>query len=87
MTALRRIRLTEYEDGTWKARDLDAGIAAEGPTRTDALNELDAVVATLEDPGEYDPSDAELRGRGIDPETREPAHESQSSGSESTSDD
>lgn len=86
MTALRRIRLTEREDGTWTARDLDAGVDAEGPTRTDALNELDAVVATLEDPGEYDPSDAELRGRGIDPETREPVEEAPDDG-ESAADD
>jgi predicted RNase H-like HicB family nuclease len=75
MSTGRTIRLTE-EDGWWVARDEDVGVTSQGPTRGEALSNLDEAVALHE--GEIgDPIEDEeafLREIGIDPaEVEEPA--------------
>ncbi len=44
MDPVREILLSENDDGSWTARDLDAEAAAEGDTRLGALDALDDVV-------------------------------------------
>jgi len=45
MSAGREIRLIEEEDGWWSAIDEETGVASQGPTRTEALENLDEAVA------------------------------------------
>jgi hypothetical protein len=65
----REIRLTENPDGQWTARDLRVEVSAQGTTRTEALEALDAVVAAIENDGGREPTDEEIEALGVDPET------------------
>jgi hypothetical protein len=65
----REIRLTENPDGQWTARDLRVEVSAQGTTRTEALEALDAVVAAIENDGGYEPTDEEIEALGVGPET------------------
>lgn len=49
MSTGREIRLVEAEDGGWSAIDEETGVASQGATRREALENLDeAVELTLE---------------------------------------
>jgi hypothetical protein len=63
----REIRLLKNPDGQWTARDLRAGVTAQGESRTVALDNLDAVVEAVEDGGGRPPTDDEIRDLGVDP--------------------
>ncbi|MFB6176912.1 MAG: type II toxin-antitoxin system HicB family antitoxin [Halobaculum sp.] len=65
----REIRLVRNPDGQWTARDLRVELSAQGETREDALEALDAVVAAATADGGHEPTDEELRELGVDPET------------------
>jgi hypothetical protein len=67
----REIRLLRNPDGKWTARDLGAGVTAQGKSRSVALDNLDAVVAAVEGDGDggHPPTDDEIRALGVDPET------------------
>jgi predicted RNase H-like HicB family nuclease len=45
MSTGREIRLVEDDDGGWSAIDEDAGVASQGATRAEALDNLDEAVA------------------------------------------
>lgn len=66
------ITLTQTEDGWWTARDLEHEISAQGETRSEALDNLDDVVAALEGDGGREPTSDELRELGIDPDENQP---------------
>ncbi|MFD1588499.1 type II toxin-antitoxin system HicB family antitoxin [Halorientalis brevis] len=62
------ITLTLGESGElWVARDEETGVASQGPTRQDALKNLDEAVAGYYGAGEP-PTDSELRELGVDPD-------------------
>jgi predicted RNase H-like HicB family nuclease len=65
---LREIRLRENADGQWTARELHVQISAQGATRAEALENLDAVVAAVTADGGHEPTDEELRDLGVNPE-------------------
>lgn len=44
MSTGREIRLVEADDGGWSAIDEQAGVASQGETRTEALENLDEAV-------------------------------------------
>jgi len=48
MSAGREIRLVEEDDGWWSAIDEDTGVASQGPTRQEALSNLDEAVELTE---------------------------------------
>ena len=66
----REIRLIEEDDGWWSAIDEAVGVASQGPTREEALENLDEAVGLhkgeigepIEDEDEF------LHELGIDPE-------------------
>ena len=65
----RRITLTK-EDDWWVAKDENAGehgVASQGRTREEALENLDEAIAALNGEGRP-PTDEELREIGINPE-------------------
>ena len=64
----REIRLLKDPDGQWTARDLRAGVTAQGESRDVALVNLDAVVEAIDGDGGRPPTDDELRELGVDPE-------------------
>jgi predicted RNase H-like HicB family nuclease len=64
----REIRLLKNPDGQWTARDLRAGVTAQGESRTAALDNLDAVVEAVENDGGHSPTDDEIRDLGVDTE-------------------
>jgi predicted RNase H-like HicB family nuclease len=67
----RRITLTE-EDDWWVAKDEtvgEHGVASQGRTREEALENLDEAVALHEGEAGRPPTDDELREWGIDPES------------------
>lgn len=66
--AQRRITLTENDDGWWTAREETIGLTTQGESRDEALNNLDEVIAAVENDEGHAPSDEELRDAGIDPE-------------------
>lgn len=41
----RKIRLIEEDDGWWSAIDKETGVASQGPSREEALENLDEAVA------------------------------------------
>lgn len=49
MSTEREIRLIEADDGWWSAIDEEAGVASQGETRTEALENLDEAVAVTEE--------------------------------------
>lgn len=64
-----RISLELSEDGEmWLVRDEETGVATEGETRQQALEMLDDAVAAYNGEAGREPTDEELRERGIDPE-------------------
>lgn len=67
-TPEREIRLLENPDGQWTARDLRAGVTAQGESPVAALDNLDAVVEAVEGDGGHPPTDDEIRDLGVDPE-------------------
>ena len=44
MSSGREIRLIEEDDGWWSAVDEETGVASQGPSRADALANLDEAV-------------------------------------------
>ncbi|WP_336001418.1 type II toxin-antitoxin system HicB family antitoxin [Halorientalis halophila] len=60
------IRLWREEDW-WVARDVETGVTTQGPSREEALANLDEAVALHEGDTGREPTDAELRELGIDP--------------------
>lgn len=67
MSTGREIRLIENDDGWWTARDVETGVTSQGETREEALANLNEAVAGYEGAGR-EPTDAELREWGIDPD-------------------
>ncbi len=51
----------------WVARDEDTGVASQGETREEALENLDEAVALYKGEIGREPTDDELRELGIDP--------------------
>ncbi|MFB6292962.1 MAG: type II toxin-antitoxin system HicB family antitoxin [Halonotius sp.] len=45
MSTGREIRLIEEDDGWWSAIDEETGVASQGPTRQEALENLDEATA------------------------------------------
>jgi len=66
--ARQRIELLENPSGRWTARDAETGVASQGETRQEALDNLDEALALYRGKG-HEPTDAELRELGVDPET------------------
>jgi hypothetical protein len=64
----REIRLLKNPDGTWTARDLRVGVTAQGESRGEALDNLDAVVEAVDGDGGQPPTDEEIRALGVDPQ-------------------
>ena len=70
--ARREITLTEGEDtDMWVAVDEETGVASQGETRQDALENLDEAVALYKGEIGREPTEEELREVGIDPEDNE----------------
>lgn len=65
----REIRLVQEEDGWWSAIDEAVGVASQGETRSEALDNLDEAVALHTGEIGEPVTDADLRELGIDPET------------------
>ncbi|WP_049935600.1 type II toxin-antitoxin system HicB family antitoxin [Haloplanus natans] len=64
----REIRLLKNPDGRWTARDLRAGVTAQGDSREVALEKLDAVVEAVDGDSGHSPTDDEIRDLGVYPE-------------------
>ena len=64
----REIQLSENDDGVWTAIDEETGVASQGDTREEALENLDEAVAVYRGEIGRPPTDDELREIGIDPE-------------------
>lgn len=56
------------EDKTWIARDSETGVVSQGDTRHKALENLDEAVALYRGETGREPTDAELRELGVEPE-------------------
>jgi predicted RNase H-like HicB family nuclease len=56
------------EDDWWVAKDVDTGVATQGPSREEALSNLDEAVALHSGETGREPTDEELRELGIDPD-------------------
>ena len=50
MSTGREIRLIEEDDGWWSGVDLETGVASQGPSRADALANLDEAVELTNPP-------------------------------------
>lgn len=69
--AAQKITLTLSEDEEWwVARDEETGVASQGRTREDALENLDEAISGYHGDGRP-PTDEELREIGIDPANNE----------------
>ncbi len=69
----RTITLTQADDGWWVARDEATGVASQGETRQDALDNLDEAVAlhkgeTGDSVGNWEEEKEVLEELGIDPD-------------------
>ncbi|MFW5974058.1 MAG: type II toxin-antitoxin system HicB family antitoxin [Natrialbaceae archaeon] len=64
----REIRLVKNPDGQWTARDLRVEVTAQGESRDEALDNLDAVVEAVEREDGNPPTDDEIRDLGVEPE-------------------
>jgi predicted RNase H-like HicB family nuclease len=63
--------ITLTEDGDWWiARDTETGVTSQGRTRHEAIDNLDEALAGYEGEGD-EPSEADLREMGIDPEANQ----------------
>lgn len=69
MSTGRTIRLVEEADGWWSAVDEDTGVASQGETREEALQNLDEAVALHKGEAGEPVTDEDLRDLGIDPES------------------
>ena len=49
MSTGREIRLVEEDDGWWSAIDLETGVASQGETREEALQNLDEAIEVTEE--------------------------------------
>lgn len=68
MSSGREIRLTDDPDSEyWVAKDIETGVASQGKTREQALDNLDEAVAGYHGTGR-EPTDEELAELGIDPD-------------------
>ena len=68
MSSGREIRLTDDpESEYWVAKDIETGIASQGKTRKQALENLDEAVEGYHGAGR-EPTEAELKELGIDPD-------------------
>ena len=56
------------EDDEWIAKDVETGVTTQGCSRSAALGNLDDAVALRLGEAGRDPTDAELKEMGIDPE-------------------
>ncbi len=65
----REIRLIENPDGQRTARDVRVEVTAQGATRREALDALDAVVGAVAGDGGHVPTDEGIRNFGVEPET------------------
>jgi len=65
------ITLTKNPDGRWTARDVEREISAQGESRSEALENLDAVVDALHGEAGREPTEEELRELGVDPAENE----------------
>ena len=54
MSTGREIRLIEADDGGWSAIDQETGVASQGETREEALENLDEAVALTREAREAD---------------------------------
>ena len=63
--------MIEEDDGWWSAIDEQTGVASQGKTRREALDNLDEAVALYKGDTGREPTDEELRDIGIDPEDNE----------------
>jgi len=54
MSTGREIRLIEEDDGWWSAVDEETGVASQGPSRADALENLDEAVALTKEARDED---------------------------------
>ncbi|WP_123537951.1 type II toxin-antitoxin system HicB family antitoxin [Halosimplex salinum] len=54
MSTGREIRLVEEDDGWWSAIDEETGVASQGPSRTEALANLDEAVEATREAAEAD---------------------------------
>ena len=69
----RTITLTQADDGWWVARDEETGVASQGETRQDALDNLDEAVAlhkgeTGDSVDNWEEEKEVLEELGIDPD-------------------
>jgi len=62
------IRLLKNPDGQWTARDVHAGITAQGETRNAALDNLNDVVKAVDGDVGHPPTDQEIHELGVEPE-------------------
>jgi len=68
----RKITLTQDDETDWwTAVDEDTGVASQGETREEALENLDEAIALYKGEIGREPTDEELREVGIDPEDNE----------------
>ena len=56
------------DSGGWIAKDVETGVTTQGTSRTAALENLDDAVALRRGEAGREPTEAELRAAGIDPE-------------------
>jgi predicted RNase H-like HicB family nuclease len=68
-TSRREIHLVEEDDGSWSAIDGETGVASQGETRSEALDNLDEAVALHTGEIGEPVTDADLRDLGVDPDT------------------
>ncbi|MGB9987622.1 type II toxin-antitoxin system HicB family antitoxin [Salarchaeum japonicum] len=73
MSVYREIRLVEEGDGRWAATDEAAGVTVRADSRSDALSELDGVLAERRARDDATPLGSRLRGMAddIDPDAVE----------------
>ncbi|MDZ7850730.1 MAG: type II toxin-antitoxin system HicB family antitoxin [Halodesulfurarchaeum sp.] len=67
MSVSREIHLTEGDDW-WTAVDVDTGVASQGKTPNEAVENLEEAVALHDGEIGHAPTDEELRELGVDPE-------------------
>ena len=56
------------EGDMWIAKDIETGVASQGQSRTEALENLDDAVALRNDEIGHEPTEEELEAAGIDPQ-------------------
>ena len=72
----RKITLTQDDETDWwTAVDEESGVASQGETRHEALENLDEAVALYKGEIGREPTDEELREIGVEPEDNETGDE------------